>query len=152
MIMNVSDEGYSRCALNSKATFLSIPCTRYHIYMYINTVYIIHCCKIYVHMIFFRSCLQEVFLELGSDYLILLKNTSGSGFQTNLVLFTWTGLLASPIIVMKIVLKCIWQVIMANGMTFNVLIGGNSYVKSLNKVLLIHYIKHCMYFFSNKPN
>jgi hypothetical protein len=50
------------------------------------------------------------------------------------------------------VLKCIWQVIMANGMTFNVLIGGNSYVKSLNKVLLIHYIKHCMYFFSNKPN
>jgi hypothetical protein len=53
MIMNVSDEGYSRCALNSKATFLSIQCTRYHIYMYINTVYIIHCCKIYVHMIFF---------------------------------------------------------------------------------------------------
>ena len=59
---------------------------------------------------------------------------------------------ASPMIVMKIVLKCIWQVIMANGMTFNVLIGGNSYVKSLNKVLLIHYIKNCMYFFSNKPN
>ena len=52
LIMNVSDEGYSRCALHSKATLLLIPCTRYHIYMYINTVYIIHCCKIYVHMLF----------------------------------------------------------------------------------------------------
>ena len=103
-------------------------------------------------MIFFRSCLQEVFLELGSDYLILLKNTSGSGFQTNLVLFTWTGLLVSPILVVTFVLKCIWQVIMANGITFHVPLSGNSYVKSLNKVLLIHYIKNCMYFFSNKPN
>jgi len=152
--MNVSDEGYSRCALNSKATFLSIPCTRYHIYMYINTVYIIHCCQIYVHMFLFRSCLQKVFLVLGSDYSILLENTSGSGFQTNLVLLTCTGLLASPIIVQKSVLKYIWQVIViiANGITFHVPLAGNSYVKSLNKVLLIHYIKNCMYVFSSKPN
>jgi hypothetical protein len=50
------------------------------------------------------------------------------------------------------VLKCLWQVIMANGITFYVPLSGNSYVKSLNKVLLIHYIKNCMYFFSNKPN